>query len=205
MKFGKRLMDVAVSVVGLLVLLPLLCIVALCIKIDSHGSVFYSQARVGKGGRHFQILKLRSMDAVSSALPAGITVSGDKRVTRVGKILRRYKIDELPQLWNVLVGDMSLVGPRPELPKYVETYSAEQRRVLSVLPGITDPATLVYRHEEEMLASCEDPEQVYRMRIMPDKLAGNLAYIQNISLRSDIRIIVETVGRSFFLVNQSSR
>ena len=135
----------------------------------------------------------------------GITISGDKRISRVGGFLRRYKIDELPQLWNVLRGEMSLVGPRPELSKYVENYSPEQKRVLCVRPGITDPASLAYRKEEDILSRCEDPEWAYRTVILPDKLAQNLKYIQNISFRSDLRIIFATVSRSFLLVENSPR
>jgi lipopolysaccharide/colanic/teichoic acid biosynthesis glycosyltransferase len=192
-KFGKRMMDIVASACGLLVLSLPFAFVALCIKLDSSGSVFYRQVRVGIGGRLFRILKFRTMDAVSSSLPAGITVSGDNRITKVGKILRKYKIDELPQLWNVLCGQMSLVGPRPELPKYVETYSSEQRQVLSVRPGITDPAALAYRHEEELLSHSGDPDVFYRTQILPDKLDRNLAYIRRISLRCDLMIIFQTI------------
>jgi lipopolysaccharide/colanic/teichoic acid biosynthesis glycosyltransferase len=194
---GKRIVDAVCSAIGLLVLLPLFVVVALCIKATSRGAVFYRQIRIGQNGHPFRIVKFRSMDDVASRMPAGITVSGDKRVTRVGRILRRHKVDELPQLWNVLRGEMSLVGPRPELPKYVASYSTNQTSVLAVRPGITDPASLIYRHEEEILLRHENPEQVYRDHILPDKLARNLAYIQNISFRSDLRIILATIGRSF--------
>jgi lipopolysaccharide/colanic/teichoic acid biosynthesis glycosyltransferase len=193
------------SATGLLLLLPLFALVAVCIKVTSCGPVFYRQTRVGKGGRQFQIVKFRSMDAVASEMPAGITVSGDKRITRVGRILRRYKIDELPQLWNVLCGDMSLVGPRPELPKYVEAYSSEQKLVLCVRPGITDPASLAYRHEEEILSRCGDPEQMYQTQVLPDKLARNLAYIRRITFRTDLRIIFATMGRSFLFVGNATQ
>jgi lipopolysaccharide/colanic/teichoic acid biosynthesis glycosyltransferase len=193
-KFGKRLMDVIASASGLAFLLPLFALVAICIKINSRGPVFYRQVRVGKDGLPFMILKFRSMNAESSELPAGITTSVDRRITQVGRILRRYKIDELPQLWNVLLGHMSLVGPRPELPKYVQTYSPEQKKVLCVRPGITDPATLAYRHEEEMLSRSVDSEQMYQTQILPDKLARNLDYILNVSFRNDIRIIFATIS-----------
>jgi len=196
-KWGKRTLDAVSSTVGLLVLLPLFAVVALCIKTTSRGAVFYRQIRIGRNGRPFRIVKFRSMDDVTSRTPGGITVSGDKRVTKVGRILRRHKVDELPQLWNVLRGEMSLVGPRPELPKYVASYSPNQTSVLLVRPGITDPASLIYRHEEEILLRHENPEQVYRDHILPDKLARNLAYMQNISFRSDLRIILATICRSF--------
>ena len=133
-------------------------------------------------------------------MPAGITVSGDRRVTRVGKVLRRYKIDELPQLWNVLVGEMSLVGPRPELPRYVELYSRRQKEVLRVRPGITDLASLTYRHEEEILSRCEEPEKLYREEILPEKLVLNLKYLQSITFKADLRIIFATIGCSFLFV-----
>jgi len=197
-KLGKRLMDIVASACGLLVLSLPFAFVALCTKLDSPGSVFYRHVRVGKNGRLFRILKFRTMDAVASSLPAGITVSGDDRITRVGKILRRYKIDELPQLWNVICGQMSLVGPRPELPKYVEAYSLEQKQVLSVRPGITDPAALAYRHEEELLSRSEDPDVFYRTQILPDKLDRNLAYIRRISFGRDLMIIFQTIVVSAF-------
>jgi len=202
-KHGKRLFDFISSATGLLLLLPVFAVVAVSIKLTSRGSVFYRQMRVGKGGHPFDIVKFRSMNGAASEISAGITVSGDKRITPVGRFLRRYKIDELPQLWNICRGDMSFVGPRPELPKYVENYSPEQKLVLSVQPGITDPASLKYRHEEEILSRCEDPEHVYRMEILPDKLAQNLGYIQNISFRTDLRIIFATVSSSFLLVETS--
>jgi lipopolysaccharide/colanic/teichoic acid biosynthesis glycosyltransferase len=204
-KHGKRVLDYISSATGLLVLLPLFALMAVCIKLTSRGPVFYRQVRVGKDGHPFQIMKFRSMNDVASEMSPGITVSGDKRITRVGEILRRYKMDELPQLWNVLRGDMSLVGPRPELPKYVENYSPEQRLALCVRPGITDPASLAFRHEEEILSRCEDPERAYRMEILPEKLAQNLWYIQNISFRVDLRIIFATLSRSFLLVENSAQ
>lgn len=203
-KCGKRILDVVFSAAGLLLLLPLCALVALCIKANSRGPVFYRQIRVGENGRPFRIAKFRSMDAVASNMPAGITISGDTRVTGVGRILRRYKIDELPQLWNVLRGDMSLVGPRPELPIYVETYSPGQRLVLSVRPGITDPASLAYRNEEDVLSRCENPEQLYLKRVLPDKLARNLTYVQGISFRADLRIICTTVACSFLGVESEA-
>jgi len=202
--FGKRLIDILASACGLLLLAPLFAVVALSIKLDSRGPVFFRQGRVGKDGHAFRIVKFRSMDAVSSTLPAGITVSGDKRVTSVGRVLRRYKIDELPQLWNVLSGEMSLVGPRPELAKYVDSYSPEQRIVLTVRPGITDPATLAYRHEEEILSQDGDPETLYRTRILPDKLNRNISYIRQSSFRTDLLLIFHTVFDSFLPASRGS-
>jgi lipopolysaccharide/colanic/teichoic acid biosynthesis glycosyltransferase len=199
-KYGKRALDAVSSAAGLLLLLPLFALVGLCIKLTSRGPVFYRQWRVGKNGHPFQIVKFRSMDVVNSETPPGVTVLRDKRVTRFGRILRRYKIDELPQLWNVLRGEMSLVGPRPELPKYTATYSSLQSCVLNVRPGITDPASLAYRDEEEILSHHEDPEQFYMEEILPDKLSRNVAYIRSISLRTDLRIIFTTVVCSFFSI-----
>ncbi len=201
-KYGKRALDVLSVTLGLIALSPVFALVACCIKLTSRGPVLYRQVRLGKDGRQFQILKFRSMvDASENGL--GITVSGDRRVTVVGRFLRRYKIDELPQLWNVLHGDMSLVGPRPELPIYVADYTPEQRLVLSARPGITDPASLAYRHEEEILAGQADPEQFYRTKILPDKLARNRAYLEKITLQNDFRIIVKTISSSFVLAEKT--
>jgi lipopolysaccharide/colanic/teichoic acid biosynthesis glycosyltransferase len=201
-KCGKRMLDVALSAVGLFLLLPIFALMSLCIKATSRGPVFYGQKRVGKDGHPFQLIKFRSMDVLGSGAAPGITVSGDKRVTPLGGILRRYKIDELPQLWNVLRGEMSLVGPRPELPKYTVGYSSEQNAVLSVRPGITCPASLAYRHEEEALSRSEDPEQFYLEVILPDKLARNVSYIRDISLQADLRILFATLVNSFLSVGK---
>src|SRR5579862_6436950 len=180
-RYGKRAFDVFASAIGLLVLSPLLVVIACWIKLGTAGPVFFRQIRIGRGGEQFRILKFRSMVEDASKRGLGITVSGDGRVTRVGRFLRRYKLDELPQLWNVLRGDMSLVGPRPELPVYVAEYTSEQRLVLSARPGITDPASLTYRHEEELLAGQQNPEEFYRLQVLPDKLARNAHYIQKMS------------------------
>src|SRR6516165_3856219 len=198
-QYGKRIGDVISSAVGLVFLFPLFALVALCIKSNSRGPIFFRQCRVGKNGRLFQIIKFRSMNESASTAHAGVTVSQDARVTGVGRILRRYKLDEIPQLWNVLLGDMSLVGPRPELPKFVVMYSDEQRLVLFVRPGITDPASLFYRREEEILSRSTDPEQTYLNQILPDKLARSVAYISTISFLGDTRIIWATITHSFLL------
>lgn len=202
---GKRALDLVSSAVGLIALSPLFVAVACCIKLTTHGPVFYRQVRLGKDGRKFRILKFRSMVVGASEDGLGITVSGDHRVTAVGRFLRHYKIDELPQLWNVLLGEMSLVGPRPELPIYVANYTAEQRLVLSARPGITDPASLAYRREEEILASHGDPEQFYRTEILPDKLTRNLRYLRRVSLCGDLRIVSETVAWSLLSSNKTQR
>jgi len=194
--YGKRVLDILLATVGLILLLPLFGLVACCIKLMSPGQVLFRQIRIGKGGRPFQILKFRSMMGQISNRGVNITIAGDSRVTPIGRLIRRYKVDEIPQLWNVMRGDMSFVGPRPELPVYVELYTPEQRMVLSARPGITDPASLVYRNEEEILGRQRDPEEFYRTHILPDKLARNEAYLEKITLQNDVRIIVKTIFSS---------
>ena len=200
--YGKRALDILAATAGLIVLSPVFGLVACCIKLTSRGPVLFRQVRIGKDGRPFRILKFRSM-MQSSIGDLKITVAGDSRVTRVGKFLRRHKVDELPQLWNVIRGQMSLVGPRPEVPVYIEEYTREQRMVLSVRPGITDSASLAYRHEEEILANQGSPEQFYRTQILPDKLARNKAYLEKITLRNDIRIILKTISSSFLFTGKT--
>lgn len=188
----KRLLDITASGIGLLLLCPLFLVLAIWIKLDSQGPVFYRQVRVGKGNRDFRIFKFRSM-RIGSDKGSLITVGGhDARITRSGYFIRKYKLDELPQLINVFLGDMSLVGPRPEVRRYVDLYTEEQRRVLNVRPGITDPASIKYRNENELLEGAEDPERYYIEVIMPDKLRLNIAYAANQSLLDDLRLICET-------------
>ncbi|MFA5205792.1 MAG: sugar transferase [Lentisphaeria bacterium] len=189
----KRLFDLAAAVGGLLVLSPLLVLTALAVKLTSPGPVLFCQERVGRGGRPFRILKFRTMVADAERRGLRITAGGDPRVTPVGRLLRRYKLDELPQLWNVAVGEMSLVGPRPEVAKYVALYTMEQRRVLAVRPGITDPAALAYRHEEALLAQAAEPEQFYIGEVMPAKLRINLDYINRRSFWRDLGVLLRTV------------
>jgi len=203
--YGKRALDILAATAGLTLLSPVFGLVACCIKVTSHGPVLFRQVRIGQGARPFQILKFRSMMMQSSNRDLKITVAGDSRVTPIGRFLRRYKVDELPQLWNVIRGDMTLVGPRPEVPVYIEDYTPEQRMVLSARPGITDPASLAYRHEEENLAGQADPEQFYRTKILPDKLVLNRAYLEKITLQNDIRIIVKTISSSFVLAEKQER
>ena len=191
-KAGKRLIDLLVSTGAILVLTPLLGVVAIFVKLSSPGPVFYCQERVGQRGRKFRIIKFRSMRVNGENLGPGVTVSGDPRITTVGKWLRKLKLDEIPQFWNVLKGEMSLVGPRPELPSYVRTYTAEQTKVLSVRPGITDSASIAYRHEENILASSVNPEEFYKTVVLPHKLALNLQYIERQSLAGDLVLVVET-------------
>lgn len=188
----KRIFDVTASGLGLLLLSPLFLIVAIWIRLDSPGPVFYRQTRVGRYNKDFRLLKFRSM-RVGSDKKGLITVGGrDPRVTRSGYWIRKYKLDELPQLINVFKGDMSLVGPRPEVRKYVDLYTPEQLHVLDVRPGITDMASIRYRNENELLEQAADPEQFYRDTVMQDKLRINLEYISDHSFFKDIKIILMT-------------
>ena len=187
-----RLFDILISFFGLVVLSPVLIIVALIIVIDDPGPVFYRQLRVGRYGRDFRIFKFRSMRV--NADKAGLITVGDRdpRVTRAGYYIRKYKIDELPQLLNVLIGDMSLVGPRPEVRRYVDLYTDEQRRVLSVRPGITDYASIEYVDENRLLAASDDPDKTYIDEIMPAKIALNMRYINHPTLGEYLRILFLT-------------
>ncbi len=191
----KRLFDVGCCVLGLIVLAPILLLIALLIRTDSKGPILYVQERIGLNGRPFYIFKFRTM-AIDADKKGLLTVGGkDPRVTRIGYSLRRYKLDELPQLFNVLKGDMSLVGPRPEVKKYVDLYSSSQREVLTVKPGITDYASIVFVDENDILAKSADPEQAYIQEIMPAKLALNRKYIDEKGLLTDLRIIAKTLLR----------
>src|SRR2546427_3852520 len=178
---------------GLVVLAPLLAVVAVLVKTEDGGSVFFRQERVGYRGRTFRIWKFRTMvpDAGAQGLP--LTVGGDSRVTRIGAWLRRLKLDELPQLFNVLVGDMTLVGPRPEVPRYVGSYTAEQRRVLELVPGVTDEASIRYVEESTLLAWAVDPERAYVNEIVPDKIRLNLAYAMRATVWTDLCVILATL------------
>jgi len=188
----KRLFDIFASGLGLLILSPLFLVVAIWIKIDSPGPVFYRQVRVGRGNKDFRIYKFRSMK-VGADKQGLITVGGhDPRVTRSGYFIRKYKLDEFPQLINVFVGDMSLVGPRPEVRKYVNMYTPEQMHVLDVRPGVTSLASIRYRNENELLDKAEDPDQFYIDVVMQDKLAIDLEYVQDASFWYDIKLIFKT-------------
>lgn len=190
----KRIFDIVMSGLGLICLSPLFLVLAVWIKSDSKGPVFYRQIRVGRGNKDFRLFKFRSMRPDSDKLGL-ITVGGhDPRVTRSGYYIRKYKLDEFPQLINVFVGDMSLVGPRPEVRKYVDLYTPEQLRVLNVRPGITSLASIRYRNENEILAKAEDPDKAYVEQIMPDKIAIDLEYVENASLTNDIKLIFKTFG-----------
>lgn len=188
----KRFFDLFFSFFGLMILSPLLVIIGIVIICTSRGGVFYRQVRVGKGNIDFRIYKFRTMKVNSDKLGL-LTVGGrDPRITRIGYYLRKYKLDELPQLINVLLGDMSFVGPRPEVRKYVNLYSEEQREVLKVRPGITDLASIEYRGENDILSKQSEPNKYYIEVIMPHKLKINLEYLENRSLKKDIGVILKT-------------
>jgi len=190
-----RFFDVFFSAIGLIILSPLFLVLAVWIKIDSKGPVFYKQLRVGKDNHDFYLYKFRTMaeDADKKGL---ITIGGrDPRITRLGYYLRKYKIDELPQLMNVLRGDMSLVGPRPEVRKYVEKYNSQQRQILSVKPGITDYASIQYIDENELLAQSNDPEETYIQVVLPEKVAYNMKYINNQSIKEYFKILYLTIKK----------
>ena len=190
---AKRAMDIAISAAALCVLWPVFLLIALAIVIDDPGPVFYRQVRVGRGGRPFRIFKFRTMVVDADKKGLSITVGRDSRITRVGAFLRKTKLDELAQLLNVLCGQMSFVGPRPEVPRYVELYTPYQRQVLLVRPGITDYASIAYRNENDLLAGAKDPERMYIETVMPDKIELNMKYLREISPLADVRLILKTI------------
>lgn len=192
-KVVKRIFDFICSALGLIILSLVFIVIVIVIKIDSDGPVFFKQIRVGEKKKEFEILKFRTMVVDAEKLGRQITVGNDSRITKVGRFLRKYKLDELPQLINVFKGDMSLVGPRPEVPRYVKLYNEEQRKVLEVKPGITDLASIRYRDENDLLGEAENPDDLYINTIMPDKLALNLVYINKNNIFFDIYIILKTI------------
>lgn len=190
----KRLFDVLCSAIGLLLLWPLMLGIAVWIKVDSSGPVFFRQQRVGRRGVLFRIHKFRSMREDAPLTGPQITMAVDPRITRAGRFLRRTKLDELPQLLDVLAGEMSMVGPRPEVPCFVALYPAELRdKVLSVRPGITDPASIAYRDESTLLAHAADPQRVYIEQVLPAKLHHAVQYVDHMSLMNDVRLIGATL------------
>ena len=191
--FGKRLYDVGWAGLGLAVLSPVLALIGLLVKLADGGPVVFRQLRVGQGGRLFWICKFRTMIVTAEQHGPGVTRDGDARITRLGRWLRKTKLDELPQLWNVLVGDMSFVGPRPELPRYVARYTAAQREILRFKPGITDLATLAFRKEEDFLAAAADVESFYLEHCVARKIELNLRYQAHANLWRDTGIILRTL------------
>lgn len=192
-KIVKRIFDLICSTLGLIILSPVLIIITIRIKMGSDGPVFFKQIRVGENNKEFEILKFRTMVVNAEKLGRQITVGNDNRITKIGAFLRKYKLDELPQLINVFKGEMSLVGPRPEVPRYVKLYNEEQRKVLAVKPGITDLASIRYRDENDLLGEVDNPDEFYINTIMPDKLALNLEYINKNNVFFDVYIIFKTI------------
>lgn len=191
---AKRSMDIALAGAGIAVTWPMMAAIAVAIALEDQDSPFYIQERIGKNGEPFHLLKFRTMTTREAGNEGPeITVGFDPRITKVGKILRGSRLDELPQLFNILKGEMSVVGPRPEVARYVQHYTEEQLKVLTVRPGLTDPATLAFRHEAERLAQSDLPEQTYIDEIMPEKLAMNLEYLERRSTLLDVKVFVETV------------
>ena len=195
----KRLFDLMVSLTGLTLLAAPFAVIALAIKVSSPGTVFYRQKRIGLGGRPFWLYKFRSMR--NSEGGAQVTVDGDPRITAIGRVLRLWKIDELPQLYNILRGDMSVVGPRPEVERFVQRYTAQERRVLEQIPGLAGLAQLVYPHEADLLRGCNDPEEAYGRYLLPRKLAVDLKYGAGRTFWSDMRLLGElallVLGKSY--------
>ena len=191
--FLKRLFDVLGSVLGMVIFSPLMLLIAIAVKCGDAGPVFFSQTRVGRGGKCFRIHKFRTMTHRREGQGGpSVTVAGDPRVTGFGAKLRQWKFDELPQLWNILKGEMSFVGPRPEVPEMVALYSEEQRRVLDARPGLTDYATLEFRDEESILAAEAEPKKAYVEKIMPQKIALSLRYLEERSLGTDFCLLCKT-------------
>ena len=188
----KRALDIAVSLIGLVIFSPFMLLIAVLIKLGSSGPVFYRAPRVGKDGQSFRMYKFRTMVTNADRIGPAITVDKDPRITRVGALLRNGRLDEIPQLLNVLRGEMSMVGPRPEAPYYVEMYSSEQRKVLEAKPGMTGPAQIAFRHEEETLSDPEGLDDYYINTILPPKLAIDLRYIENHSVATDLRLLFQT-------------
>jgi lipopolysaccharide/colanic/teichoic acid biosynthesis glycosyltransferase len=192
---AKRAFDLFFSLLGLLILSPFLLVVALAVRLSSPGPVIFRSRRVGMSGKEFLLLKFRTMTKDAPETGPAITFGKDPRITRLGAFLRRLKIDELPQLLNVINGEISLVGPRPEAPEYVRLYAPEQRAVLDLKPGITDPASIKYAMESELLGTSGDPEATYVQHVMPDKIRMNLEYAARASVWTDCLIILRTLGR----------
>lgn len=191
--YGKRALDLAVSVPALIALSPTLLVIAALVKAGGPGPIFYAQERVGRRGRPFRLYKFRTMVTDADKSGPAITSSGDARITPLGRTLRKWKLDELPQLWNVVRGDMSLVGPRPEVRKYTDIFRDDYSEILEISPGITDYAALEYRDEEEVLARYPDAEEAYTSVVLPEKIALYRQYLRDMGFRSDLKIIFRTI------------
>lgn len=204
-RFGKRILDTLMAAISLVIASPLLLVCAIAIYLDSRRPIFYRQWRVGQHGNPFQIVKLRTMICGADTKGPRLTASDDPRITKVGRFLRQAKLDEVPQLFNVIRGEMSLVGPRPELPEYVAKYDLHEREILDVRPGVTGPASVSYVDEEKVLAAAGDREDFYISRVMRDKLRLDLAYCQRISLREDLQIMFQTAASLCGIFARSKR
>ncbi len=191
--YGKRALDLAVSVPALMALSPALLVIAALVKAGGPGPVFYAQERVGRRGRPFRLYKFRTMVTDADKSGPAVTSSGDARITPLGRTLRKWKLDELPQLWNVVRGDMSLVGPRPEVRKYTDIFRDDYSEILEISPGITDYAALEYRDEEEVLARYPNAEEAYTSVVLPEKIALYRQYLRDMGFRSDLKIIFRTI------------
>jgi lipopolysaccharide/colanic/teichoic acid biosynthesis glycosyltransferase len=189
----KRIFDLTFSLLGLIICSPIFIMVPIFIKLDSKGPVFFRQERVGKNFKSFKIYKFRTMRYDPEEKGPIITVGGDRRVTEVGKFLRQYKVDELPQLFNVLKGEMSFVGPRPEVREYVQLFKKDYKKLLRIRPGITDPASIKYSDEERVLSSSENWEEEYKKRILPEKIDLSLQYVEQHNIMTDLKIILKTL------------
>lgn len=191
--FGKRWFDIAASLIGLILLSPVFIVISLLIKLVDGGPIFYKQERIGKDFRPFLLIKFRTMTVDADKMGPSVTAGDDRRVTKIGKFLRKTKLDELPQLLNVLKGDMSIVGPRPEVEKYVKEYEDDYKHILRVKPGITDYATVEYRNEEEILKAFVNPEEGYIREILPKKIKLYRKYIAEMGFKTDLKIIINTI------------
>ena len=191
----KRFFDLTFSLIGIFILFPLMLLISLVIKLDSKGPIFFIQNRVGKDGKLFAMIKFRSMSVFQTSKSI-VSVKGDIRITKVGSFIRKYKLDELPELWNVLLGHMSIVGPRPDVKGYADELKGEDRKILNLRPGITGPASLKYANEEELLSYQENPEVYNKKVIFPDKVRINLDYYYNQNLILDLKIIFATIFRT---------
>lgn len=189
----KRLFDIFFSALGIIICIPFFIIAAILIKLDSSGPVLFTQERIGKDFKPFKIYKFRTMKKFGEQDGPKITIKGDNRITRIGRLLRKYKIDELPQLFNVLKGDMSIVGPRPEISEYVNLFKTAYGKLLSIRPGITDPASICYSNEEILLSGSDNWEENYRKIVLPEKIKLSLQYVDNHNIITDLRLIVKTI------------
>jgi lipopolysaccharide/colanic/teichoic acid biosynthesis glycosyltransferase len=197
-KYGKRIFDFIASLIGLILLSPFLVIIGVLVKISDKGPVFYRSKRVGQNFKPFYLLKFRTMVVNAEELGPSITKGGDQRITKIGKFLRKYKLDELPQLWNVVKGELSLVGPRPEVEKYISFYKDDYKEILKIRPGITDYAAIKFRNEEEILSQFEDVERAYIEQVLPEKIKLYKIYLKKVGFLTDLEIIFKTLWKIVF-------